>query len=129
MSKKYIGAVVPNQDLVAVFYEEGKLIREEIISLVVSECWDQEVGREIIITEPLSLGDFGVIVNAEEMVSYLGIEKKNKPLDWSKGIKKLEEQKKKAQEDEELSKLSEKELADLIKKEEKKQEGTQKKKS
>lgn len=123
MTKEYIGAVVPKQDLVAVFYKEGKLIREEVVSLVIREV----IGGDVI-AEPLSLSDCGLF-NSAYMASYLGIEKKNKPLIWSEGIKKLEEQKKKAQEDEKLSKLSEKELENLIKKEEKKQEETQKKKS
>lgn len=84
MSKRCIGAVVPKQDLVAVFYEKGKLIREEVISLVVID-----INGVSVIAEPLSLSDYGLF-NAADMASYLGIEKKNKPLSWSEGIKELE---------------------------------------
>lgn len=122
MPKRCIGAVVPKQDLVAVFYEEDKLIREEVVSLVIMDVTGGDV-----IAEPLSLCDLGLF-NSAHMASYLGIEKKNKPLSWSEGIKELEEKKKKAQEDEKLSKLSPEELQNLIEKEEKK-ERTQKKKS
>lgn len=87
MLGKCIGAVVPKQDLVAVFYEEGKLVREEIVSLVIMET----SGGDVIV-EPFSLSDSGLF-NSAHMASYLGIEKKNKTLSWSEGIKEIEKQK------------------------------------
>lgn len=88
MSKyKNIGVVTPAIELEVVFCEKGKLVRNPVIALLITEYSDKE-GKSTMV-EPLSFDKKWGIINALEIGSYLGIEEKGKEIDWTEEIEEI----------------------------------------